>query len=57
MRSHLEYCISFWVPQYSENTDILKAVQRRANKVIRELEHSMYTKMFKELFKSQETKT
>lgn len=42
VRSHLEYCILMWSPQYRRNTDQLEHIQRRATKVIQELEHLSY---------------
>ena len=31
MRSHLEYCIQMWSPQYRRDMDLLKCVQRTEN--------------------------
>lgn len=39
VRSHLEYWINVWVPQYMRDMDILERIQQRTAKVIKGLEH------------------
>ena len=43
MRPHLEYCVQFWSLQHKKETELLEWVQRRAVKMIREVEHLSYT--------------
>ena len=39
VRPHLEYSIQMWSPQYRRDMDLLERVQRRATKMIQEMEH------------------
>ncbi|GAB0179494.1 mitochondrial enolase superfamily member 1 [Grus japonensis] len=49
MRSHLEYCLQLWGPQYKRDIELLEQVQRRAMNMIRGLEHLSYENRLRQL--------
>ena len=38
VRPHLEYCVQMWSPQYRRNMEALECIQRRATKMIQEMD-------------------
>ncbi|KFQ67974.1 hypothetical protein N335_06546, partial [Phaethon lepturus] len=49
LRPHLQYCLQLWSPQHRKDMDLLERVQRRATKIIRDMEHLSYEDRLREL--------
>ena len=49
VRTHLQYCVQAWGPQYRKDVELLERVQRRTIEMIRRLEQLSYQERLREL--------
>ena len=49
VRTHLEYYIQMWSPQYKRKLDLLECIQRKAAKMIHRIEHLSFEDGLREL--------
>ncbi|RMC13031.1 hypothetical protein DUI87_10561 [Hirundo rustica rustica] len=48
-RLHLQSCVQFWASQFRKDVEILEHVQRRAARLLKDLEHNFYEEWLRKL--------